>query len=41
MKRLAFTIKDGELTPEKIAQYVPSLSIDELKELKAEMMQFV
>ncbi len=32
-------IKDVELSFEKIARYVPSLSIDELKELKAEIMQ--
>ena len=32
-------IKDGELSLEKIAHYVPSLSMDELKELKAEAMQ--
>ncbi len=32
-------IKDGELSLEKIARYVPSLSMDELKELQAEAMQ--
>ena len=32
-------IKDGELSLEKIAQYVPALSMDELKELEAEVMQ--
>ncbi len=32
-------IKDGELSLEKIARYVPSLSMDELKELEAEAMQ--
>ena len=32
-------IKDGELTLEKIASYVPSLSMDELKQLEAEIMQ--
>ena len=32
-------IKDGELSLEKIARYVPSLSMDELKELEAEVMQ--
>ena len=32
-------IKDGELSLEKIARYVPSLSMDELKELQAEVMQ--
>ena len=33
-------IKDGEMSLEKIARYVPSLSMDELKELEAEVMQF-
>lgn len=32
-------IKDGELSLEKIARYVPSLSMDELKELEAQVMQ--
>ncbi len=32
-------IKDGEMSLEKIARYVPSLSMDELKELEAEVMQ--
>ncbi len=32
-------IKDGELSLEKIARYVPLLSFDELKELEAEVMQ--
>ena len=32
-------IKDGEISLEKIARYVPSLSMDELKELEAEVMQ--
>lgn len=32
-------IKDGELSLEKIARYVPSLSMDELKKLEAEIMQ--
>ncbi len=32
-------IKDGELSLDKIARYVPSLSIDELRELEAEVMQ--
>ena len=32
-------IKDGELSLEKIAHYVPSLSMDELKGLKADLMQ--
>ncbi len=32
-------IKDGELSLEKIARYVPSLPMDELKELEAEVMQ--
>ena len=32
-------IKDGELSLEKIARYIPSLSMAELKELEAEIMQ--
>ena len=32
-------IKDGELSLEKIARYVPALSMEELKELEAEIMQ--
>lgn len=32
-------IKDREMSLEKIARYVPSLSMDELKELEAEVMQ--
>ncbi len=32
-------IIDGELSLEKIARYVPSLSMDELKELEAEVIQ--
>lgn len=32
-------IKDGELPLEKIARYVPMLSMDELKELEAEVTQ--
>ena len=32
-------IKGGEMSLEKIARYVPSLSLDELKELEAEVMQ--
>lgn len=32
-------IKDGEMPLDKIARYVPSLSMDELKELEAEVMQ--
>ena len=32
-------IKDGELSFEKIARYVPSLSMEELKELETEVMQ--
>ncbi|MDE7341611.1 MAG: hypothetical protein K2N80_13815 [Lachnospiraceae bacterium] len=32
-------IKDGELSLEKIARYVPSLSMGELKEIEAEVMQ--
>ncbi|MCI9125283.1 MAG: hypothetical protein HFH35_14695 [Eubacterium sp.] len=34
-------IKDGELSLEKIARYVPSLSMGELKEIEAEVMQLV
>ena len=34
-------IKDGEMSLEKIARYVPSLSMDELKELEAEVMQLL
>ncbi len=32
-------IKDGELSLEKIARYVPALAMEELKELEAEIMQ--
>ena len=32
-------IKDGEMSLEKIARYIPSLSMDELKQLEAEVMQ--
>ncbi|MBR5565366.1 MAG: hypothetical protein IKW08_04280 [Roseburia sp.] len=32
-------IKDGEMSLEKIARYVPSLSMEELKELEAEVLQ--
>ena len=32
-------IKDGELSLEKIARYIPSLSMDELKQLESEIMQ--
>lgn len=32
-------IEDGEMSLEKIARYVPSLSMEELKEIEAEMMQ--
>ncbi len=32
-------IKDGELSLEKIARYVPALSMEELKEIEAEVMQ--
>ena len=32
-------IKDGEMPLEKIARYVPSLSMEELKELEAEVLQ--
>ena len=34
-------IKKGKMTIEEIAEYVPSLSMDELKELEAEIMQLV
>lgn len=34
-------IKDGEMSLDKIARYVPSLSMDELKELEARVMQLV
>ena len=32
-------IKDGEMSLEKIARYIPSLSMDELKEIETEVMQ--
>ncbi|MCM1496086.1 MAG: hypothetical protein NC089_09860 [Bacteroides sp.] len=32
-------IRDGELSFEKIAKYVPTLSMEELKEIEAEVMQ--
>ncbi len=32
-------IKDGEMTLEKIARYVPALSMGELKKLEAEVMR--
>lgn len=32
-------IKDGEMSLEKIARYVPTLSVDELKKLEDEVMQ--
>ncbi len=32
-------IKDGEMPLEKIGRYVPTLSMDELKKLEAEVMQ--
>ena len=32
-------IRKGKLTLEEIADYVPSLSLDELKEIEVEMMQ--
>jgi len=34
-------IKDGEMSLEKIARYLPSLSMEELKEIEAEVMQLV
>ncbi len=32
-------IKDGEMPIEKIARYVPLLSVEELKKIEAEVMQ--
>lgn len=32
-------IRKGKMTLEEIADYVPSLSLDELKKLEAELMQ--
>ncbi len=32
-------IKDGEMPLEKIARYVPALSMNELKEIESEIMQ--
>ena len=32
-------IKDGEMSLEKIAHYVPSLSMEELRELEAEVLE--
>ncbi len=34
-------IKDGEMSLEKIAHYIPSLSMEELKEIEAEVTQLV
>jgi len=34
-------IKDGEMSLEKIAHYVPTLSMEELKKIQAEVMQLV
>ena len=34
-------IKKGKMSLEEIADYVPSLSLEELKELEAEVMQLV
>ena len=34
-------IKDGEMPLEKIARYVPTLSMDELKEIETQVMQLV
>lgn len=34
-------IKDGDIPLEKIARYVPSLSMEELKKLEAEVLQLV
>ena len=36
-----YHFKDGELSLEKIARYIPSLSMDELRELEAEIMQAI
>lgn len=32
-------IRDGEMSLEKIAYYIPALSLEELKELEKEIMQ--
>ncbi len=32
-------IKKGEMTLEEIADYIPTLSLDELKEIETEIMQ--
>lgn len=34
-------IKDGEMPLEKIAHYVPELTMEELKEMQSELMQMV
>lgn len=34
-------IKDGEMPLEKIAHYVPKLTMEELKEMQSELMQMV
>lgn len=34
-------IKDGEMPLEKIVHYVPELTMEELKEMKSELMQMV
>ncbi len=34
-------IKDGEISLEQIARYLPTLSMEELKEIKAEVMQLI
>lgn len=34
-------IKKGRMSLEEIADYVPTLSLDELKQLEAEVMQMV
>ncbi len=34
-------MKDGEMPIEKIARYVPALTMEELKKLEAEIMQTV
>ncbi len=38
-KTAARMIKDGELSLEKIAKYVPTLPMEELKKIEAEVLQ--
>lgn len=40
-KTAAQMIKDGEMSLEKIARYVPSLSMNDLEEIKNEIMQLL